>query len=118
MRPYTPPVVYLDFEPDSGEEWVRAGYGVEKYEKLVTLKDMWDPKNLFPSQSEHQAEPRDARGSPSLSQSGSALRRLRKDEHGCVATLAYEEVLTPLWHHSARNTQTQWATHSKQNRLR
>jgi FAD/FMN-containing dehydrogenase len=26
---------------------VRAGYGAEKYAKLVALKDKWDPDNLF-----------------------------------------------------------------------
>jgi Berberine and berberine like len=29
------------------EERVRAGYGAEKYSKLVELKDKWDPENLF-----------------------------------------------------------------------
>jgi Berberine and berberine like len=28
---------------------VRAGYGAEKYAKLVALKDKWDPDNLFPA---------------------------------------------------------------------
>jgi hypothetical protein len=26
---------------------VRAGYGAEKYARLVELKDEWDPENLF-----------------------------------------------------------------------
>jgi hypothetical protein len=39
--------VYLNFEPDEGEERVRAGYGAEKYARLVELKDKWDPENLF-----------------------------------------------------------------------
>ena len=26
---------------------MRAGYGAEKYAKLVALKDKWDPDNLF-----------------------------------------------------------------------
>jgi FAD/FMN-containing dehydrogenase len=47
MRPYTTGGVYLNFEPDAGEERVRAGYGAEKYAKLVALKDKWDPGNLF-----------------------------------------------------------------------
>jgi hypothetical protein len=50
------------------EERVRAGYGAEKYAKLVALKDKWDPDNLFQGQSEHQTKPRDVRDSPSLSQ--------------------------------------------------
>jgi FAD/FMN-containing dehydrogenase len=47
MRPYTTGGVYLNFEPDAGEERVRAGYGAEKYAKLVELKDKWDSENLF-----------------------------------------------------------------------
>jgi FAD/FMN-containing dehydrogenase len=47
MAPFTTGGVYLNFEPDEGEERVRAGYGAEKYARLVTLKDKWDPDNLF-----------------------------------------------------------------------
>jgi hypothetical protein len=47
MRPYTTGGVYLNFEPDAGEERIRAGYGAEKYARLVALKDEWDPENLF-----------------------------------------------------------------------
>ena len=47
MAPFTTGGVYLNFEPDEGEERVRAGYGAEKYAKLVALKDKWDPDNLF-----------------------------------------------------------------------
>jgi FAD/FMN-containing dehydrogenase len=47
MRPFTTGGVYLNFEPDEGEERVRAGYGAEKYARLVELKDKWDPENLF-----------------------------------------------------------------------
>jgi hypothetical protein len=47
MRPFTTGGVYLNFEPDEGEERVRAGYGAEKYTRLVELKDKWDPENLF-----------------------------------------------------------------------
>jgi hypothetical protein len=47
MSPFTTGGVYLNFEPDEGEEHVRAGYGAEKYAKLVELKDKWDPENLF-----------------------------------------------------------------------
>jgi FAD/FMN-containing dehydrogenase len=39
--------VYLNFEPDGGEERVRSGYGATKYARLVALKDRWDPENLF-----------------------------------------------------------------------
>ncbi|MDP8932173.1 MAG: FAD-binding oxidoreductase [Actinomycetota bacterium] len=47
MRHFTTGGVYLNMEPDVGEERVRAGYGAEKYAKLVALKDKWDPRNLF-----------------------------------------------------------------------
>jgi FAD/FMN-containing dehydrogenase len=47
MHPYTSGGVYLNMEPDAKEERVRAGYGAEKYAKLVALKDKWDPGNLF-----------------------------------------------------------------------
>jgi FAD/FMN-containing dehydrogenase len=47
IRPFTTGGVYLNFEPDEGEERVRAGYGAEKYARLVELKDKWDPENLF-----------------------------------------------------------------------
>jgi FAD/FMN-containing dehydrogenase len=47
MGPFTTGGVYLNFEPDEGEERVRAGYGAEKYAKLVALKDKWDPENFF-----------------------------------------------------------------------
>ena len=48
IAPYTTGGVYLNFEPDEGgEERVRAGYGAEKYARLVALKDKWDPDNLF-----------------------------------------------------------------------
>jgi FAD/FMN-containing dehydrogenase len=45
MAPFTTGGVYLNFEP--AEERVRAGYGAEKYARLVALKDKWDPDNLF-----------------------------------------------------------------------
>ena len=47
MRPFTTGGVYLNFEPTAGDEQVRAGYGTEKYAKLVALKDKWDPENVF-----------------------------------------------------------------------
>jgi hypothetical protein len=47
MRPYTTGGVYPNFEPDAGDEWVRAGYDAQKYAKVVALKDKWDPGNLF-----------------------------------------------------------------------
>jgi FAD/FMN-containing dehydrogenase len=47
MKPFATGGVYLNFEQDEGEEHVRAGYGQEKYARLVALKDKYDPENLF-----------------------------------------------------------------------
>jgi FAD/FMN-containing dehydrogenase len=47
MAPFTTGGVYLNFEPDEGQERVRAGYGAEQHARLVALKDKWDPNNLF-----------------------------------------------------------------------
>jgi FAD/FMN-containing dehydrogenase len=47
IGPFTTGGVYLNFEPDEGEERVRSGYGPEKYARLVELKEKWDPGNLF-----------------------------------------------------------------------
>jgi len=41
--------VYLNFEPGTDRSDVLAGYGSAKYERLVALKDSWDPTNLFRS---------------------------------------------------------------------
>jgi FAD/FMN-containing dehydrogenase len=47
MRPHTTGGVYLNMTMDEGERRVRAGYGAEKYRRLVALKDKYDPGNLF-----------------------------------------------------------------------
>jgi hypothetical protein len=39
--------VYLNFEPETGEDNVRAGYTEGKYERLAALKAQWDPENVF-----------------------------------------------------------------------
>lgn len=39
--------VYLNFEPDTSEENVRAGFGSAKLERLRALKEQWDPDNVF-----------------------------------------------------------------------
>jgi FAD/FMN-containing dehydrogenase len=44
MRPYATGGAYLNFTP---EDRVRDAYGVAKYERLVALKDTYDPGNLF-----------------------------------------------------------------------
>jgi FAD/FMN-containing dehydrogenase len=40
---------YLNFEPGTSEEDVRAGFGDAKYARLAALKQEWDPENLFRS---------------------------------------------------------------------
>ena len=37
----------MNFLGSEGEERVRAAYGSEKYERLVALKNKYDPTNLF-----------------------------------------------------------------------
>jgi hypothetical protein len=50
--------VYLNFEPDTSEENVRAGFGAAKYERLANLKAEWDPENVF--NSNYNVAPRSA----------------------------------------------------------
>jgi FAD/FMN-containing dehydrogenase len=47
LEPHTTAGVYLNYTSDEGEERVRATYGPAKYERLVALKDKYDPENLF-----------------------------------------------------------------------
>jgi FAD/FMN-containing dehydrogenase len=46
VHPYTAGGVYLNFIGDEGEDRVKASYG-ENYKRLVTIKNKYDPKNLF-----------------------------------------------------------------------
>ncbi len=50
MEPYSSGAVYVNYlgqEADEGDERVKSAYGPEKYERLVALKDNYDPNNLF-----------------------------------------------------------------------
>ena len=46
LHPYTAGGVYLNFIGDEGEERVKASYG-DNYARLVTIKNKYDPNNLF-----------------------------------------------------------------------
>jgi FAD/FMN-containing dehydrogenase len=49
MAPATTGRTYLNFEPGTTIADVKSGFGEEKYERLVALKDTWDPTNVFRS---------------------------------------------------------------------
>jgi FAD/FMN-containing dehydrogenase len=46
MTKYARPGIYLNFIADEGIERVRSSYG-EHWDRLVALKDRYDPENLF-----------------------------------------------------------------------
>jgi FAD/FMN-containing dehydrogenase len=48
LRPFSSGGVYVNYQAgDEGEDRIRAAYGAEKYERLVALKNKYDPTNLF-----------------------------------------------------------------------
>jgi FAD/FMN-containing dehydrogenase len=47
LRPFSFGGVYVNYLSNEGEERVRAAYGPGKYERLVALKNEYDPTNLF-----------------------------------------------------------------------
>ncbi len=50
MQPYAAEGVYVNYlgqQVDEGEERVKAAYGSGKYQRLVALKNKYDPTNLF-----------------------------------------------------------------------
>jgi len=47
MKPWTTGRAYLNFIGDEGKDRVEAAFGPEKYARLQSLKDTWDPGNLF-----------------------------------------------------------------------
>jgi FAD/FMN-containing dehydrogenase len=50
MQPFTTGGVYVNYlgrEADEGAERLQAAYGPEKYQRLVALKNKYDPTNLF-----------------------------------------------------------------------
>ena len=47
MKPFTTGRVYVNFIGDEGEERVVASFGADVYERMLELKDAYDPENLF-----------------------------------------------------------------------
>ena len=47
MTPFCTGGVYVNFLGQEGDDRVRAAYGGDTYERLVKLKNMYDPSNLF-----------------------------------------------------------------------
>ena len=47
IEPYKSAGAPLTFSADTGDERVRGAFGPEKYERLVALKDKYDPENVF-----------------------------------------------------------------------
>jgi FAD/FMN-containing dehydrogenase len=50
MQPFSTGGVYVNYlgqEADEGAERIKAAYGPEKYQRLVALKNTYDPTNLF-----------------------------------------------------------------------
>ncbi len=47
MQPFSGGGAYVNFLGDEGEDRVRAAYGAPKYERLVALKNKYDPTNFF-----------------------------------------------------------------------
>jgi FAD/FMN-containing dehydrogenase len=50
MQPFATGGVYVNYlgrEADEGAERIKAAYGAEKYQRLVALKNKYDPTNLF-----------------------------------------------------------------------
>jgi len=47
LKPHSTDGVYLNYISDEGDERVRSTYGPVKYDRLVALKDRYDPDNMF-----------------------------------------------------------------------
>jgi FAD/FMN-containing dehydrogenase len=45
--PYTTGHSWLNFLTEEGEQRVRRALGTDKYERLQTIKDRYDPENVF-----------------------------------------------------------------------
>jgi len=49
VAPATTGRTYLNFEPGTTIADVKSGFGEAKYDRLVALKNTWDPTNVFRS---------------------------------------------------------------------
>ncbi len=47
MQPLSSGGSYVNYDSDAASQQVRVAYGPEKYERLVALKNKYDPGNLF-----------------------------------------------------------------------
>jgi hypothetical protein len=47
MRPFASEAAYVNYLDRGDEDRIRAAYGADKYERLVTLKNKYDPTNIF-----------------------------------------------------------------------
>jgi FAD/FMN-containing dehydrogenase len=48
LKPFVPANAYTNLSSDQGAEWLRGAYGsTDKWERIVRLKQEWDPNNLF-----------------------------------------------------------------------
>ena len=47
MQPFTSDGVYVNYLGEEGEHRVKAAYAAPTYERLVALKNRYDPTNLF-----------------------------------------------------------------------
>jgi FAD/FMN-containing dehydrogenase len=47
MQPFSTGNIYVNYESDVGVDRVQAAYGAAKYERLVALKNTYDPTNMF-----------------------------------------------------------------------
>jgi hypothetical protein len=47
LQPFGPEGVYVNFIGDEGQDRVRAAYSPATYERLVALKNQYDPTNMF-----------------------------------------------------------------------
>jgi FAD/FMN-containing dehydrogenase len=75
LEPFACDRVYVNFLGDEGASRVRSAYGEQKYERLATLKEKWDPSNFF--RHNQNIAPRSATGKREASAAGDAASPAR-----------------------------------------